>query len=92
MKKEVSLCWFRRDLRLFDNNALFNALTGKYPVLPIFIFDPDILEKLSDKKDKRVAYIHQTLEHINEILMYYMKMSKRHSICSLKNILLRRFM
>jgi len=68
MKKEVSICWFRRDLRLFDNNALFNALTGKYPVLPIFIFDPYILDKLSDKKDKRVAYIHHTLEHLNEIL------------------------
>lgn len=68
MKKEVSICWFRRDLRLTDNNALFNALTGKYPVLPIFIFDPDILDKLSDKKDKRVAFIHQTLEQLNGIL------------------------
>jgi deoxyribodipyrimidine photo-lyase len=68
MKKEVSIFWFRRDLRLMDNNALFNALTGKYPVLPIFIFDPDILDKLSDKKDKRVTFIHQTLEQLNEIL------------------------
>ena len=68
MKKEISICWFRRDLRLTDNNALFNALTGKYPVLPIFIFDPDILDKLSDKKDKRVAFIHQTLEQLNGIL------------------------
>ena len=68
MKKEVSIFWFRRDLRLFDNNALFNALTGKYPVLPIFIFDPDILDKLSDKKDKRVEFIRQTLEQLNKIL------------------------
>jgi deoxyribodipyrimidine photo-lyase len=68
MKKEVSVFWFRRDLRLMDNNALFNALTGKYPVLPIFIFDPDILDKLSDKKDKRVTFIHQTLEQLNGIL------------------------
>ena len=68
MKKEVSIFWFRRDLRLVDNNALFNALTGKYPVLPIFIFDPDILDKLSDKKDKRVTFIHQTLEQLNGIL------------------------
>ena len=68
MKKEVSIFWFRRDLRLFDNNALFNALTGKYPVLPIFIFDPDILDKLSDKKDKRVEFIRQTLEQLNSIL------------------------
>ena len=68
MKKEVSIFWFRRDLRLFDNNALFNALTGKYPVLPIFIFDPDILDKLSDQKDKRVKFIHQTLEQLNNNL------------------------
>lgn len=68
MKKEVCIFWFRRDLRLFDNNALFNALTGKYPVLPIFIFDPDILDKLSDKKDKRVEFIRQTLEQLNNVL------------------------
>ena len=68
MKKEVSIFWFRRDLRLFDNNALFNALTGNYPVLPIFIFDPDILDKLSDKQDKRVEFIRQSLEQLNIIL------------------------
>ncbi|SDM57143.1 deoxyribodipyrimidine photo-lyase [Daejeonella rubra] len=68
MKKEVSICWLRRDLRLNDNNALFKALTGQYPVLPIFIFDPDILDKLSDKQDKRVTFIHRTLEQLNEIL------------------------
>ena len=68
MKKEISICWFRRDLRLKDNHALFQALSGNYPVLPIFIFDPEILDKLSDKKDKRVAFIHQSLVKINEIL------------------------
>jgi deoxyribodipyrimidine photo-lyase len=68
MKKEVSICWLRRDLRLNDNHALYNALNSKYPVLLIFIFDPDILDKLSDKQDKRVAFIHQNLEQLDEIL------------------------
>ena len=68
MKKEISVCWFRRDLRLIDNHAFFQALSGKYPVLPIFIFDPDILEKLNDKTDKRVAYIHHSLQKMNESL------------------------
>jgi deoxyribodipyrimidine photo-lyase len=68
MKKEISVCWFRRDLRLIDNHAFFQALSGKYPVLPIFIFDPDILDKLSDKADKRVAYIHHSLLKMNELL------------------------
>lgn len=68
MKKEISVCWFRRDLRLNDNHAFFQALSGKYEVLPIFIFDPEILEKLSDKSDKRVAFIHQSLLKMNAIL------------------------
>jgi deoxyribodipyrimidine photo-lyase len=68
MKKEISVCWFRRDLRLNDNHAFFQALSGKYEVLPIFIFDPEILEKLSNKSDKRVAFIHQSLLKMNTVL------------------------
>ncbi|MBC7758327.1 MAG: deoxyribodipyrimidine photo-lyase, partial [Phormidesmis sp. FL-bin-119] len=49
MKQEISICWFRRDLRLNDNTALYYALRSPYPVLPIFIFDPEILDKLTDK-------------------------------------------
>lgn len=66
MKQEISVCWFRRDLRLNDNHAFYKALSSKYPVLPVFIFDPEILDKLQDKKDKRVTFIHQALEQMNE--------------------------
>ncbi len=61
MSKEVSICWLRRDLRLFDNAALHHALKSQYPVLPVFIFDKAILENLPGKKDKRVAFIHHAL-------------------------------
>ncbi|SKB34116.1 cryptochrome/photolyase family protein [Daejeonella lutea] len=61
MKREVSIFWFRRDLRLVDNTALYYALSSKYPVLPVFIFDPQILDKLTEKHDARVAFIHQTI-------------------------------
>lgn len=64
MKKEISICWFRRDLRINDQSAFFHALNGNFPVLPVFIFDPEILNKLQDKKDKRVAFIHQTLNQL----------------------------
>ena len=46
----ASLFWFRRDLRLFDNKGFFEALKGEYPVLPLFIFDRDILDKLEDRR------------------------------------------
>ncbi len=65
MKPEVSICWFRRDLRLDDHTALFHALKSPYPVLPVFIFDPGILDRLPDKNDKRVSFIHQTLHALD---------------------------
>ncbi len=56
--------WFRRDLRLDDNTALSKALASGEKVLPIFIFDANILDELP-KKDARVTFIHQHLEKIN---------------------------
>jgi deoxyribodipyrimidine photo-lyase len=46
MKSRVNLFWFRRDLRLEDNASLYAALKDKNPVVPIFIFDKNILEEL----------------------------------------------
>lgn len=68
-KTEVNICWLRRDLRLKDNSALHHALNSNHPVLIIFIFDKKILENLSDKKDKRVHYIHNSLLKIQNVLL-----------------------
>ncbi|HZH97104.1 MAG TPA: deoxyribodipyrimidine photo-lyase [Flavisolibacter sp.] len=64
----VTVFWFRRDLRLSDNHGLHVALKGANPVLPLFIYDTDILNALSDKKDRRVGFIHQALTGMNEVL------------------------
>jgi deoxyribodipyrimidine photo-lyase len=58
---KINIFWFRRDLRLEDNTALFHALQSELPLLPIFIFDKEILDKLEDKKDARVQFIHDSL-------------------------------
>ena len=68
MKPRITVIWFRRDLRLTDNAALYHALTDSHPVLPIFIFDRNILDKLDDKADRRVAFIHAALEEIQNQL------------------------
>lgn len=65
MKTKISIFWFRRDLRLEDNTGLNHALNSGFPVLPIFIFDEEILNRLDDKADRRVDYIHQALQDIN---------------------------
>ena len=65
--EEINIFWFRRDLRLNDNNGLYNALSSNLKVLPIFIFDTNILEKLP-KNDARVTFIHEQLKSINSSL------------------------
>jgi deoxyribodipyrimidine photo-lyase len=64
----VSVFWFRRDLRLDDNAGLYHALKSDKPVLPIFIFDKEILDKLDDKDDARVTFIYQTIVEIDKEL------------------------
>ena len=65
---KISIFWFRRDLRLKDNHGLFQALESGKKVLPIFIFDEDILDLLENKLDKRVDFIVQALQTLNSFL------------------------
>jgi deoxyribodipyrimidine photo-lyase len=71
MKKEISVCWLRRDLRLNDNTALFHALKSGHPVLIVFIFDTNILGKLPSPKDARVSFIHAILQNIDADIKKY---------------------
>ncbi|MBD1397670.1 deoxyribodipyrimidine photo-lyase [Pontibacter sp. JH31] len=64
----LSIFWFRRDLRLDDNAGLYEALRSDHPVLPVFIFDKLILDKLDDKQDARVTFIHETVIELRKEL------------------------
>lgn len=66
MKEKIAIFWFRRDLRLEDNAGLFHALQGALPVLPLFIFDKNILDDLEDRDDARVTYIHDRIRFLGE--------------------------
>jgi len=67
MQQEITIFWFRRDLRLEDNIGLFSALSENKNVLPIFIFDIEILEHLP-KNDARVTFIYESLDGIKSKL------------------------
>jgi deoxyribodipyrimidine photo-lyase len=81
MSGKVNVFWFRRDLRLDDNVGFYEALNSDLPVVPIFIFDKDIVDKLPED-DARVTFIHQELQRMrlelevqreSSIAMYYGK-------------------
>lgn len=61
---KINIFWFRRDLRPDDNRGFYEALQSGHKVLPVFIFDENILSELP-KDDARVTFIHQLLEKIN---------------------------
>jgi deoxyribodipyrimidine photo-lyase len=66
--KKISIFWFRRDLRLADNAGLYHALRGGHPVLPLFIFDTEILEQLEDRADARLTFIHDAISDLHRAL------------------------
>ena len=63
----MHIFWFRRDLRLHDNTALYHALLKHKNVQPIFIFDKNIVEELNDD-DPRINFIYENLSKINSTL------------------------
>lgn len=67
MSKKVNIFWFRRDLRLDDNVGFYEALKSDLPVVPIFIFDKDILDKLPED-DARVTFIFEELQRMRATL------------------------
>lgn len=58
------ILWFRRDLRISDSAILAHA---KDEVLPIFIFDTNILSSLP-KDDKRVSFLYKSVLKLKENL------------------------
>ncbi|MDA8596117.1 DNA photolyase family protein [Flavobacteriaceae bacterium] len=66
---KLNVFWFRRDLRIEDNIAWNEALYSEVPLLPIFIFDDNILEELTND-DPRVNFIYERLELIHKELLF----------------------
>jgi len=63
----INIFWFRRDLRIEDNKALDRALSSDLPVLPVFIFDTNIIDELP-ADDPRIGFIHERLSDIDKNL------------------------
>ena len=65
---KIAVFWFRRDLRLEDNHGLFRALSSGLPVLPVFVFDTKILDKLASGNDARISFIYNRVHNLKNEL------------------------
>lgn len=68
MNSEKALVWFRRDLRDHDHAALAAALNSAQAVYCAFVFDTDILGALRHRQDRRVEFIHASLQELDAAL------------------------
>jgi len=68
MQYDKALVWFRRDLRDFDHAALYHALKSSRQVYCAFAFDTEILDKLSNKADRRVEFIWESVHELKTAL------------------------
>ena len=59
-----TIFWFRRDLRFDDNYGLYEALKSSKSVIPVFIFDINIIDEL-DEYDPRITLIFDRLVYLN---------------------------
>lgn len=67
-KSGIAIFWLRRDLRLQDNAGLWHALQSGRGVIPVFIFDTQILDHLTDRSDCRVRFIYQEIRRLKSEL------------------------
>jgi deoxyribodipyrimidine photo-lyase len=42
--KNRSLLWYRLDLRVHDNEALYEAIRWNSEVIPVYVFDPRLFK------------------------------------------------
>ncbi|MBN9424913.1 MAG: deoxyribodipyrimidine photo-lyase [Burkholderiales bacterium] len=60
----AALVWFRRDLRVDDHHALHQALRRARRVSCVFVFDREILDALPSRRDRRVEFIHGSVQEL----------------------------
>lgn len=67
-KKQINIVWFKRDLRLEDNEAIFNALATGKPVLLIYVFE-QLLISDPHYSQRHWDFIKQSLVDLNKQLL-----------------------
>lgn len=62
---KTSIWWIRRDIRIQNNPALYEAVSQSTHVIPLFILDPSLLES---KAEKRANFLFQALDSLKKEL------------------------
>ena len=64
----MNIVWFKRDLRLTDNEALYNAIASGRKVLLLYIFEPSLINDIH-YSNRHFDFIKQSLESLQKELL-----------------------
>ena len=67
MKQNINVFWFKRDLRLIDNQALIDAINSKTPLLLLYLFEPKLIDDNHTSK-RHINFIKETYKHASQSL------------------------
>ena len=66
-KKAINIVWFKRDLRLVDNEALYYANQSDLPLLLIYVFEPSVMN-YDDSDVRHWRFIYESIQDLNKKL------------------------
>jgi deoxyribodipyrimidine photo-lyase len=69
-RNHINIVWFKRDLRLQDNEAIFNAIQSKTPTLLLYVFE-NSLQNDNHYSQRHWDFIKQSIQDINQQLLPY---------------------
>lgn len=68
----VNIVWFKRDLRLIDNEALFHAHHSGLPILLLYIFEPSVMN-YDDSDVRHWRFIYESIQELQKKLHAFNK-------------------
>ena len=64
------IVWFKRDLRLSDNPAFMKAIHSGYPIIPLFVFEPELRADVN-YSERHFRFMWESLQEMNDSLQSF---------------------
>ena len=60
---KINILWFKRDLRIVDNEALFQGMKSELPLLCLYVFEPSLMQ-YDDSDERHWRFIYESLQDL----------------------------
>lgn len=68
LKEEITIVWFKRDLRILDHEPLFLAHQSQLPVILLYCFEPTVMQ-YEDSDIRHWRFVYESIINLNQRLI-----------------------